>query len=212
MGKAEANKQQKVEALMASAYELFMTQGIEQTTIHDIASRAGVAKGTFYLYFRDKYEVRDRLIIRTAERLFVEAYRALRRHTFAVEDPASLFEEQTLFLIDYVLEELEHNPQMLLFLSKNLSRGFFHLAEQPHACGTEERLIDYYDRLLQENPNVHLRNPEILLFLIVELAGSASFSTILEKDPIGFEELKPELYHAIRAIIRSFVVTVQPSD
>ena len=54
MGKAAENKQQKLEALYENAYELFLNHGIEKTSISDIAKKAGVAKGTFYLYFTDK--------------------------------------------------------------------------------------------------------------------------------------------------------------
>ena len=61
MGKVDENKHQKMDALFQSAYDLFLNQGIEKTSISDIAKKAGVAKGTFYLYFADKYEIRDRL-------------------------------------------------------------------------------------------------------------------------------------------------------
>lgn len=206
MGKIEENKLQKLNALLKSSYELFMTKGISQTSIHDIVQKAGVAKGTFYLYFKDKYEIRDRLIVKTAERLFVKSYQELQTIEFKEGDAAQIFEEKTIFLIDYVLEELQKNKLMLQFLSKNLSRGFFHLALEPHEYHSDVKLIDYYYKLLEENPTVHLRNPEIMLFLIIELAGSASFSTILENDPISFETLKPELYSAIRAIIRSHII------
>lgn len=206
MGKIEENKLQKLNALLKSSYELFMTKGISQTSIHDIVQKAGVAKGTFYLYFKDKYEIRDRLIVKTAERLFLKSYQQLQMIEFKEGDAAQVFEEKTIFLIDYVLEELQKNKLMLQFLSKNLSRGFFHLALEPHEYNSDVKLIDYYYKLLKENPTVHLRNPEIMLFLIVELAGAASFSTILENDPISFEKLKPELYSAIRAIIRSHII------
>ncbi len=205
MGKIEEKKFQKLNALLKSSYELFITKGISQTSIHDIVQKAGVAKGTFYLYFKDKYEIRDRLVVKTAERLFLKGYQELQKEKFAEEDAAKMFEEKTIFLIDYVLEELQKNKLMLQFLSKNLSRGFFHLALEPHEYSSEVKLIDYYYKVLEENPTVHLRNPEIMLFLIVELAGATSFSTILENDPISFEQLKPELYSAIRAIIQSHI-------
>ena len=54
MGKVDENKHQKMDALFQSAYDLFLNQGIEKTSISDIAKKAGVAKGTFYLYFADK--------------------------------------------------------------------------------------------------------------------------------------------------------------
>ncbi len=43
--------------LIEGARELFASQGLHGVTTHDIAARAGVAAGTFYLYFKDKREV-----------------------------------------------------------------------------------------------------------------------------------------------------------
>ena len=60
MGKVDENKKKKKEALFNTAYELFTTKGINATAISDIVEKAGVAKGTFYLYFkhtRDKYSM-----------------------------------------------------------------------------------------------------------------------------------------------------------
>lgn len=209
MGKVEENKIQKLNALLKSSYDLFITKGIAQTSIHDIVQKAGVAKGTFYLYFKDKYEIRDRLIVKTAEKLFLSAYHATQEAEFDSKDESTLFEDKTIFLIDYVLRELQKNKLVLQFLSKNLSRGFFHLALESHEYSSEVKLIDYYYKVLEETPSIYLRNPETMLFLIVELASSTSFSTILENDPISFEELKPELYDAIRAIIRSHIEVKQ---
>ena len=48
----ELKKQKKKAALVQAAYELFMKQGVGDTVVSDITERAGVAKGTFYLYFR----------------------------------------------------------------------------------------------------------------------------------------------------------------
>lgn len=42
---------------MDAARELFLAQGYEATSMSEIARRAGVAQGTFYLYFPSKKEV-----------------------------------------------------------------------------------------------------------------------------------------------------------
>ena len=42
MGKVDENKHQKMDALFQSAYDLFLNQGIEKTSISDIAKKAGV--------------------------------------------------------------------------------------------------------------------------------------------------------------------------
>ena len=57
MGKLELNKKKKKDALFNTAFELFTTKGLTKTTIADIVDQAGVAKGTFYLYFKDKYDL-----------------------------------------------------------------------------------------------------------------------------------------------------------
>ena len=54
MGKLELNKKRKKSALYNTAFELFTTKGLAKTTISDIVENAGVAKGTFYLYFKQK--------------------------------------------------------------------------------------------------------------------------------------------------------------
>ena len=147
MGKVDENKHQKMDALFQSAYDLFLNQGIEKTSISDIAKKAGVAKGTFYLYFADKYEIRDRLIARTASRLFQRAHKAL-----------------------------------------------------------ETADIPEFEDILLDHPTIKLRAPETMLFLIIELASSTSYSTILDNDPMSFEELKPYLNESIRAIIRNHII------
>ena len=64
MGKVAENKQQKEQNLLDTAFELFTTKGFAKTSIADIVERAGMAKGTFYLYFRDKYDIQEKLIVR----------------------------------------------------------------------------------------------------------------------------------------------------
>lgn len=44
----------KKELIVESAIYLFQEQGIEKTTVSDIVKRAGIAQGTFYLYFPSK--------------------------------------------------------------------------------------------------------------------------------------------------------------
>ncbi len=42
------------EKLVSAAMELFARNGFDKTTVDEIVAKAGVAKGTFYLYFRSK--------------------------------------------------------------------------------------------------------------------------------------------------------------
>jgi TetR/AcrR family transcriptional regulator, fatty acid metabolism regulator protein len=53
-------------SIQDAAMAVIGRKGIDETTIQDIADEAGIAKGTVYVYFRD----RDELLARTADRLF----------------------------------------------------------------------------------------------------------------------------------------------
>ena len=201
MGKVDENKQQKSDALYRSAYDLFIEQGIEKTSISDIAKYAGVAKGTFYLYFTDKYELRDRLIAKITGNLFLAAWQALESsHT-------PQFEDRIIFIVDYILERMKENKPMLRFISKNLSWGIFKQAILQSNDEEEINVKELYRNHLLENPVVKLRDPETMMFLIIELASSTSYSTILENDPMPFEDLKPSLNASIRAIIKNHVIS-----
>lgn len=50
--------------IMDTAERLFVAKGYNQTTILDILNEIGIAKGTFYYYFKSKEEVMDAIIMR----------------------------------------------------------------------------------------------------------------------------------------------------
>lgn len=54
--------------ILDAAEALFVTKGYNKTTIIDILSKVGIAKGTFYYYFKSKEEVMDEIIFRVVDR------------------------------------------------------------------------------------------------------------------------------------------------
>lgn len=53
-GRREANKEDKRARIIEAAWALFAERGVDATTTADIAARAGIAKGTLFLYATDK--------------------------------------------------------------------------------------------------------------------------------------------------------------
>jgi AcrR family transcriptional regulator len=53
--------EERRDELLDSAQRLFLAQGVGATTIEQITSGADVAKGTFYLYFKSKEDLRSAL-------------------------------------------------------------------------------------------------------------------------------------------------------
>lgn len=62
MGRREQNKARKHQALLQAGLELFLEQGAASTSVEQLASRAGMARGTFYLYFDGKDALFDAVI------------------------------------------------------------------------------------------------------------------------------------------------------
>ena len=58
----EARTAARREAILSAALDEFSQQGFAAARLEDVAKRAGVAKGTIYLYFRDKEALFQELI------------------------------------------------------------------------------------------------------------------------------------------------------
>ena len=195
MKKSDLNKKQKREALLNTAFELFISQGITKTTINNIVEAAGVAKGTFYLYFRDKYDIRNKLIAHKATQIFSVAEAAL------LETGLTGLDERMIFVVDNIIEQFKNDKSLLNFISKNLSWAIFknELISAGSSAG-----VDFYNvyRIFEDSPRA-FRNPEVLLFMIVELVSSCCYISILYKEQTEIDDLKPYLFHAIRQLIQS---------
>ncbi len=197
MGKADQNKKLKMENLLNTSFELFTSKGINKTSISDIVEKAGVAKGTFYLYFKDKYDIRNRLIAHKSSQLFMQAADALEKA--GIQD----FEDKIIFIMDYVLDELSANKGLLAFIYKDLSWAVFKRALTTPMTDSDIDFGEVYNKMI-EDADYKLRDPEVMLFLIIELIGSTGYSSIMYDDPVSLRDLKPHLEATVRMIIRQY--------
>jgi AcrR family transcriptional regulator len=81
-GKRDLNRRKRVQDLVEAGLSLFLACGIEAVTIDEVARKAGMAKGNFYRYFRDKTDLVEAVIqpVRAAVRSAIEeCERQLRR-------------------------------------------------------------------------------------------------------------------------------------
>ena len=194
--RAEKNKNDKYHRILDAAYELFVERGDTNLPISEIAERAGVAKGTFYLYFRDKKTLKEALIAEKSNQFFRKAMQALRATDIVP------FEEQVIFVVNYLINELTDNLAALKLITKNLSFGMFNQKLQGYV---EDNQSDILQALLvaARKSGVRLHHPRILLFMIIELTSSTCFSCILESKPLNIDEFKPFLFATIRQMIQN---------
>ncbi len=203
-GKAFQNKRKKRESLLNNAFELFTQKGITDTTISDIAERAGVAKGTFYLYFKDKYDLRDRLVRHQAGLILEHASLALAEAVQNGSRQISSLEDQIIFVADNILTQLSENRVLLRFIAKNLSWPLLKhdISNIDAPDNADMKFAEWLEKLFADS-SVKYRNPEVLIYMIVEFIGSTCYSSILEQEPLPIDELKTYLLSSVRAIMRS---------
>lgn len=210
MGKAEKNKLFKRSSLFDHAYKLFTDKGFNKTTISDIVKESGLAKGTFYLYFKDKYDLRDQLVAKLSSQLLREAQTAVEKEIEqqgAQSNAQSVTIEQYLFaFVDHILHHLQQNKMQLNFISKNLSWGVFKHAVELSDKSETDHLNEVYQsfvKSLQES-DFNCDDPELLLFTILELVNATGYSTIMYETPCTLEEYLPYLHRCIHAILESY--------
>lgn len=194
LSKIEEKKQEKENKLLTSAYKMFTEKGINTTSIQDIVDDARVAKGTFYLYFKDKYDLQNKLIIRKSQQLFKEALDNLNKNLIIN------FEDQLIFVIDYIINIVSNDKTLINFIEKDLSLGIYSEVNEiinDNKTGIKEIFI----KGLRKH-NIKLKNPDVTLFMIIELTSSTIFTSITKNKPLKIEEYKPYLYSAIRRIIK----------
>lgn len=188
------NKKKKKENLLQAASDLLSDHKITEISVSDIVSKAGLAKGTFYLYFKDKYDIRDSLIQQESAKLFENALTALNQNDIRN------FEDAIIFVINHVLIDLQKNPNILRFIQKNLSIGVFRSQLKNAINEDTYSIIEDFSKRAEE-AGYHYDKPDIILYMVIELAGSTCYDSILNNDPLPIEEYKPYLFNAIRAIL-----------
>ena len=194
-------KEKKRNQLLKSAYYLFTKKGFYKTTIQDISKRAGVGKGTFYLYFKDKEEIRDTLIVMKSSQLLKRAIEA-EPEPEKPDDFAALI----ISVADYLIDYLSYDQDLLKFISKSLSYGLFINSGKYESKGDDIFDMEKYVHESLTERNIKLKDPSYTIFTIIELISSTCYSTIIEESPTGIEEYKPFLFDTIKLIVDSQLI------
>ena len=199
MGKIEENKKEKKQALLHAAFELFTEKGIDNTSVSEIAKGAKLGKGTFYLYFKDKFEIQNCLIAHQANMIFEKANHKL--NDKVLEKAVESLEDCVIYLADNIIDQLNENPSLLRFISKNLSWGVF---SSIRIFDLDNRnCMDVFESLLEASKKKY-RQEELMIYMIVELINATCYNVILYKSPVDLQTLKTELFITARNILHQF--------
>ena len=180
----EQKKAAKRKRLLDAAYTLFQEKGAANTTINDIAKEAQVAKGTFYLYFRDKTEILDALVMQICHKVFRNA----------------CIPDRVVSLVDYILEYFKQDPLTLSVLRRNFTWRPVLDAE----LHTSDPVLEQLRDTIRNSPAMQGRTEaEIinLVYVLMEMVGSVAYAAIIEHTPDDIDNMKPVLYDIIRKAV-----------
>ncbi|NLJ32034.1 MAG: TetR/AcrR family transcriptional regulator [Clostridiales bacterium] len=191
----ENKKMLKENALLDAAFDLFARIGVNGTTIDEIVKKAGVAKGTFYLYFKDKYDILDMVVVRKTTALLSDAIAAAKARAY--EDRA----DEAAFFTGYLIDQLARDKLLMRIIHKNLSLSLYHKVINDPVRGVElKQVVEDFKRSIQCG-GYSGQEMDHLLFILLEMTGSVCYSSIINSEPAPIETIKPILLKTIRKIL-----------
>lgn len=110
--------------IINTAEMLFHTKGYEKCTVNDILKEVGIAKGTFYYYFKSKEEVMDAIVSKYKEIITSRAEKILKKDDIS-SDEKLMYVFMAMRITDNVdsdmLNEL-HKTENVLLHQKTLNQ------------------------------------------------------------------------------------------
>lgn len=192
MATAAENKRAKRIKILDAANRLFLDRSVAETAIDDVVKLAGVAKGTFYLYFRDKTDLLDQIVMRHTAELFMRSCAALREKLGEREMSVS---DQLCFLADEITVFLRQNRKITAMLDKRFVALF---TDTVYRQTEEFRAdIEYLTGLLTAQ-GLTAERARKRLFVLTQTIGSVCCGAILDEQPYTIEEIMPSVHELIR--------------
>lgn len=195
MSKISEKQQNKRTNILDAAYELFIEKSFNNTSIDDVVKSAGIAKGTFYLYFKDKHDLMERIIIRKGALILRYVLEELTKKR---EECQMSFSDQMIFITDKIVDYLEQHKEIITLMGKNFSSclSYFSTIE-------DDELKTMLSEIVKENSENGFSEQETLkrIYLIVTLVGSVCYDSLVFESPFKISEIRPLLYASVRNII-----------
>lgn len=196
MDKITKKKNEKYTKILDTALGLFEKNGTHLVSIDEIVKGAGVAKGTFYLYFKDRYDLISTLIIEKASK-----YMSLLSDEYKPRDFGDV-STSVRHYIEYISDFLQKNKTLCILIEKNLNTCVNAVAQTK-----EGPIKELYEKIFSELINCGVSEAEARtkLYLYIELIVSSCCNAIIRETPYTIEELKPHLCQIIESSIVNII-------
>lgn len=192
---SQDKRKEKENKISEAAMSSFREKGIEVTSIRDIMSRTDLGLGTFYLYFRDKKDLEQRIVLDIMTELFYEA------ESTCVDSDSK---KRYISFINYIIDHLIANPLELQLFSNNLNWALYAKIENDDRYKETDNNLQFILNKYSSLFNDELSESErlFILSLTIQIVLSTCESALMPDSVLDIEEMKPALYKIVDRIFR----------
>jgi len=179
--------------ILDAAQELFFSKGYKQTSIESIIKKIGVAKGTFYYYFKSKEDLLDKLTYKMSKKILEEVKKIVEKDDLNAIDKLN----QTYAVAGSVkLENIELLKVLLKAFYDERNLFFRHKM----FMSSMEMLAPEFSKIIRQGVNEKVFNtpfPDKAARLIFEIANTFSgkipqLIMDLDKNPENLNKVEKE--------------------
>ena len=175
--------------IIETAERLFLEHGYEETPVELIIKEIGIAKGTFYHYFRSKEELLDVLV----DQLIDEVTGMVRRLTQEKDGDALM----RMFGLSTYFRTLAIGKERLTDCIHEEKNAHIHLRIEK---GVTPVLVDCYTKLIEEGIEEGLFNVKYPKDTALAMIGAAQALSEGHHDHANREKIDPQTYLAVADI------------
>lgn len=179
--------------IMEAALKVFKKKGPDKASVREIMAESGFGLGTFYLYYTDKNDLKEKIVLDKAMDIIIKA-----EENCGGNDPV----ERYISFVDYIIDYLIANPFELDLLSNNITWALYtkieHDERLTEADSTLQFILSKYENLFSQS---YSESQQLyILAMTFDIMMSTCKSALMEDSTLSIDEMKPVLFAVIRKI------------
>lgn len=145
------------QTIINTAKQLFIEKGYTDTSMSDIASRAGINRSTLHYYFRTKDRMFQAVFGSIVSAFFPKA-------TAIILDSDTPYMERVSKILDEYMDFLIKNPSLPKFVCEEINRDVDNLIDSARFIGLDRLMMQAKDTLVREMEagNLNKVDPQIV--------------------------------------------------
>lgn len=180
--------------IQLAAMQLFQEQGVDSTSVNEIVKRANVAKGTFYVYYKDKKELISQILTKKHGRMLNDLLNT------SYEKAMKEGKHWMLALVEEMISFYENNPDILRMIQKNITNTLDTMEHRDQVLKEIERLQDILSILKKEHEST--RQALNKFVLIMETTSFLCYNAIFYQQPDSLKEIKPLIMDTVEKLCK----------